>query len=214
MTKLKLCPYCGGTAKVKTTVIKFINDNINKYYVECSDCGAGTDQQDTYFPCSVYGGKFHVMTKREAIKTAADEWNEQIFNLHTRLSHMSYREKIIWQINSLLSDAWYGAMVPMDSPEWKTGWELRKTAERKKLLELHSDKSYDLKEVSKILFNDMHVKNVIFAYLEETNNMNFDVDGIRQWNFYFNRFIDGGEYIKPSIKNRICEMLDGIGMKR
>ena len=125
---------------------------------------------------------------------------------------MSYKDKVIWQIRSLLADAWYGAMVPTDSPEWKTAWKLRKIAEDKGLLVLQSKKQYDLGEVARVLFNDIEVKDIIFGYLEEVNNMNLDPDETREWNFYFNRFIDGEEYIKPSIKDRISDMLMKIGM--
>lgn len=63
-----------------------------------------------------------------------------------------------------------------------------------------------------MLFNDIEVKDIIFGYLEEVNNMNLDPDEVREWNLYFNRFIDGEEYIKPSIKDRISDMLMKIGM--
>ena len=212
MNELKKCPYCNGTPKVKKVSIKFGEDEIDKYYVECSDCGAATIQYDTYFPVSIYGSKFHEMSRREAVKTVLDDWNKGMFNSYTRLAHMSYKDKVIWQIRSLLTDAWYGAMVPTDSPEWKTGWKLRKIAENKELLVLHSRKQYDLDEVARILFNDIQVKDIIFGYLEEVNNMNLDPDEVREWNFYFNRFIDGEEYIKPSIRNRISDMVKKIGI--
>ena len=67
-------------------------------------------------------------------------------------------------------------------------------------------------EVARVLFNDIEVKDIIFGYLEEVNNMNLDPDEIREWNFYFNRFIDGEECIKPSIKDRISGMLMKIGI--
>lgn len=212
MAKLKLCPYCNGIPKLKKASVQFIENNIDKYYVECPDCGTATIQYDTFFGYCVSGGKFHVLSKKEAIGLAAADWNEGKFNPYTKLMHMSYKDKIIWQIRSLLADAWYGAMVPMDSPEWKTGWELRKIAENKKLLVLHSNINYDLDEVARVLFNDIQVKDIIFGYLETVNNMNLDPDEIREWNFYFNRFIDGEEYIKPSIKDRISGMLMKIGM--
>ena len=213
MDKLRKCPYCGGTAKVKKCVIPFCNYSIDKYYIECSDCGASTDQYDTHFACSINGSRFHVMTEKEAIKTAIDDWNKHRFNIYTKSSHMSYREKIIWQIEKLLSQAWYGAMVPISSPEYKTGWRLREIAECRKLLKLHSGKDYDFGEISEILFNDSQVKDIIFEYLMEINNMDLDPEGIREWNYCFNRFIDGEEYIKPSMKTKISNMLmkNGIG---
>ena len=214
MNKLKVCTYCGGTAKVKKFTVPFCNKHIDKYYIECSECGASTDQYDTHFACSINGSAFHVMTEREAVKTASNDWNSHHFNIYTKLCHMSYREKVIWQIEKLLSEAWYGAMVPTSSHEYKTGWRLREIAEGRKLLKLHSGKSYDLGEISETLFNDSDVKDIIFEYLEETNNMNLDPDGIREWNYYFNRFFDGDEYIKPSIKDRISDVLMRIGTRQ
>lgn len=211
MVNLKTCPYCEGIARIKKTSTKFIKDNIDKYYVECSDCGAATIQYDTYFGYSS-GKKFRVLSKKEAIGLAVTDWNARKFNPYTKLMHMSYKDKVIWQIRSLLTNAWYGAMVPIDSPEWKTGWALRKIAENKKLLVLHSRINYDLGEVARMLFNDIQVKDIIFGYLEEINNMNLDPDEIREWNIYFNRFINGEEYIKPSIKDRISNVLMKIGM--
>lgn len=212
MANLKICPYCNEIPKMKKVSMKFMEDNIDKYYVECPDCGAATIQYDTYFGYATSGGKFHVLSKKEAIGLAIADWNKRKFNTYTKLMHMPYKDKVIWQIKSLLTDVWYGAMVPMDSPEWKTGWALRKIAENKKLLVLHSNINYDLDEVARILFNDIQVKDIIFGYLETVNNMNLDPDEIREWNFYFNRFIEGEEYIKPSIKNRISNILMKIGM--
>ena len=211
MENLKICPYCNGVPKIKKASAKFIGEDIDKYYVECPDCGAATIQYDTYFGYST-GRRFRVLSEREAICLAVSDWNVRRFNPYTKLKHMSYKDKIIWQIRSLLADAWYGALVPMDSPEWKTGWKLRKIAEDRGFLVLHSKKQYDLWEVARVLFNDIEVKDIIFGYLETVNNMNLDPDEIREWNFYFNRFIDGEEYIKPSIKDRISKMLMKIGM--
>ncbi len=212
MANLKICPYCDGIPKIKKASVKFMEDNIDKYYVECSDCGAATNQYDTYFGYSISGGRFHVLSKKAAIGLVVADWNERRFNPYTELIHMSYKDKIIWQIRSLLTDAWYGAMVPMDSPEWKTGWALRKIAENKKLLVLHGNINHDLGEVARILFNDIQVKDIIFGYLETVNNMNLEPDEIREWNYCFNRFIEGEVYIKPSIRDRISNMLMKIGM--
>lgn len=79
-------------------------------------------------------------------------------------------------------------------------------------MELHSGKSYDFKEVAETLFKNSQVKDIIFQYLEGVNNMNLDPDEIREWNFYFNRFIDGDDYIRPTIKNRISGIIKNIGM--
>ena len=48
MNKLKKCPYCNGIPKVKMASVKFLKDDIDKYYVECLDCGAATNQYDTF----------------------------------------------------------------------------------------------------------------------------------------------------------------------
>lgn len=62
MSKLSKCPYCRGAAKVKKCSVPFCNTHIDKYYIECSECGAATDQHDTHFPCSINGSRFQVMT--------------------------------------------------------------------------------------------------------------------------------------------------------
>lgn len=213
MTNLMTCPYCEGTPKIKKASVKFIEDNIDKYYVECPDCGAATIQYDTYSGYYVpRKRRFCKLSEKEAIGLAVADWNERRFSPRTKLMHMSYKDKVIWQIRSLLADAWYGTMVPVDSPEWRTGWALRKIAENKRLLVLHGNINHDLNEVAQILFNDIQVKDIIFGYLEAVNNMNLDPDEIREWNLCFNRFMEGEEYIKPSIKDRISNMLMKIGM--
>ena len=80
-------------------------------------------------------------------------------------------ERKIWYIEKLLSMAWYGAMVPMDSPEYLTGWRLRKIAEEKGLLRLDSGISYDLEKVASTLFNDFHVKDIIYQYLQDKSDV-------------------------------------------
>lgn len=211
MKKLKPCPYCGEIAKVKTVSVKFRDHTIEKYYVECSECGAATDQFNTYFAYNVDGKKFQCLNKKEAIERAIHKWNNEGFNEQTRLSHMSYREKVIWQIEALLKIAWYGAMVPVDSMEYKTGWKLREIAENKGLLKLHSEINYDLGEVSKVLFNDVHAKDAIYEYLAAVNNMELKPKQIKKWTLYFNEFIEGKEYVEPTIKDRIVNAIKAIG---
>lgn len=46
--------------------------------------------------------------------------------------------KNIWHIEKLLSMAWYGAMIPMNSSEYIRKWQLRKIAENMELLKLYS----------------------------------------------------------------------------
>lgn len=80
---------------------------------------------------------------------------------------MSDTEKAIWYIKKLLSMAWYGAMISVDSPEYITGWKLRKIAEEMELLKLYSGINYDLGEVAKKIFVNDHVKDIISRYFEE-----------------------------------------------
>lgn len=163
---LNPCPYCGGGAEMKQKSMKFCNDIVNVCYVECPNCGASTNGYDTVFGYYV-SGKFRRLTIEEIIEKLVNDWNGHIFNDQTKLSHMSDTEKAIWQIEELLSIAWYGLMVPMDSLEWKTGWQLRKIAENLKLLRLHSVFKYDLGEIARILFDDSQGKETIFHYFRE-----------------------------------------------
>ncbi len=94
MNKCNQCPYCRGTAEIKKTSQDFANSTIYKYYVECTECGASTEQYNTYF--AYFNGRgFHVMTEREAVSKAICDWNNGIFDVSTRLSHMSDTEKIL-----------------------------------------------------------------------------------------------------------------------
>lgn len=163
---LKPCPYCGGNAEIKTVPIEFYSGRtINKYYVECLECKADTDWYATYFGF-IFANKTHRLTKKEAIEKAINDWNNQNFNIKTRLPHMSDREKTIWYIEKLLFKAWHGSMIPASSPEFITGWKLREIAESRELLKLHSGMDYDLSEVARTLFNDFHVKDIIYQYMQ------------------------------------------------
>lgn len=117
---LNPCPYCGGHPGIKQKSVKFCDDNVDMYYVECSDCGASTNRYDMFFGYYV-SGTFCRLTIQEIFEKLVNDWNEHIFNEETKVSHMSDTEKAICQIEKLLSIAWYGAMVPKDSLEWKTG---------------------------------------------------------------------------------------------
>lgn len=163
---LNACPYCGGSARGYIKTVESFK-TIHYYYVMCTECGASTEQYNTEFSRLQENGKFHVLTKKEAIEKAINDWNNQNFSIKTRLPHMSYKEKTIWYIEKLLSKAWHGSMIPASSPEFKTGWKLRKIAESRELLKLHSEINYDLSGVAKILFNDFHVKDIIYQYLQE-----------------------------------------------
>lgn len=164
--KIKPCPYCGGQAELMTKTVNFCNDTIINFYVECPDCKAATNQYNAYFG-TLYYGKMCRLTEKEAIERAINDWNNHDFNNQTKLSHMSDIEKTIWNIEKLLSMAWYGAMVPMDSPEYIRGWQLRRIAEDMELLKLHSGVDYDLGEVARKIFVNNCVKDIISRYFEE-----------------------------------------------
>ena len=168
MEKLIQCPHCNGMADIKKSSVDFANNSIiHNYHVECTECGASTEKYDTYFGFVMNGKRFRPMTEKGAIHQAVCDWNNGIFDVQTRLAHMSNAEKILWHIENLLSDAWYGTNVSVDSMQWKTAWELRKIAENKKLLSIKSDKDYDLGEVAKVLYADSHVLELITMYLNE-----------------------------------------------
>ena len=162
--KLKACPYCKGTAKGHIKTVESFR-KIHNYYVECTECGASTERYNT--ECAYYldGKRFSSMTKREAISKAVSDWNNEIFDTKTKLLHMTEQEKILWHTEHLLFEAWHGAMVPMESLQWKTAWRLREIAEDKKLLSLKSGKNYDLGEVAKDLVEDMQVMDLVTSYL-------------------------------------------------
>ena len=165
--RINPCPYCGGQAKIMTKTVDFCNDTVINFYVECPDCKAATERYDTYFGTLCSDGRIRRMTEKEAVLGAVRDWNSQNFNIQTRLLHMSCTEKTIWYIGKLLSMAWYGAMVPLDSPEYIRGWQLRKIAEDMELLILYSGINYDLGEVAREIFADDHVKDIISLYFHE-----------------------------------------------
>lgn len=162
---LKPCPYCGGNAKGHIKTIESFK-TIHNYYVMCTECGASTNKYDTEFSLLQENGTFRILTKKEAIRKVINDWNNHKFNTQTRLLHMSDKERILWRIERLLSIAWYG-LASNDSPEFKTGWKLRKIAENRELLKLHSGIDYDLSEVARILFNDFNVKDIIYQYMQK-----------------------------------------------
>lgn len=160
------CPYCGGQATLMTKTVNFCNDTIINYYVECSDCKAATNQYNAYFG-TLYYGRMRRLTEKEAIEKSINDWNNHNFNNQTRLSHMSDAEKTLWYIEKLLSIAWHGATVPLDSPEYIRGWQLREIGEDMELLKLGSGVDYDLGEVARKIFVDNHVKNIISQYFDQ-----------------------------------------------
>lgn len=103
------CPYCGGIAEGYMKTVESFK-KIHNYYVECTECGASTDRYDTEF-ARRQNGKFHVLTHKEAIEKAVNDWNNGIFDTKTKLQHMTEQEKILWYAVNLLKDAWYGANV-------------------------------------------------------------------------------------------------------
>ncbi len=161
------CPYCGGEAELMTKTVNFCNDTVINFYVECLGCKAATNKYNTYFGYLQPNMTIRRLTKKEAVQKTINDWNNEIFSNQTRLLHMSDTEKAIWYIKKLLSMAWYGAMISVDSPEYITGWKLRKIAEEMELLKLYSGINYDLGEVAKKIFVNDHVKDIISRYFEE-----------------------------------------------
>jgi len=162
--KLKACPYCKGIAKGYIKTVESFR-KIHNYYVICTECGASTERYNT--ECAMLqNGKFYVLTPKEAIKKAVDDWNNGIFDTQTKLLHMTEQEKILWYAENLLGVAWYGANVLVGSLRWETAWKLRKIAEDKGLLVLHSDTKYDLGEVAEILTEDKQVVELVTSYLK------------------------------------------------
>ncbi|MEY8432952.1 hypothetical protein AALC75_21005 [Lachnospiraceae bacterium 48-42] len=161
------CPYCGGEAELMTKTVNFCNDTVINFYMECPGCKAATNKYNTYFGYLQPNMTIRRLTKKEAIQKTINDWNNEIFSNQTRLLHMSDTERAIWHIEKLLSMAWYGAMIPVDSLEYITGWKLRKIAEEKELLKLNSDVSYDLSSISRILFDDFYVKDIMSQYFKD-----------------------------------------------
>lgn len=169
--KIKPCPYCGGQAELMTKTVNFCNDTIINFYVECPDCKAATNKCDTEFP-TLINGKLRVLTEKSAIKEVINDWNNRNFNTQTKVLHMSNKERILWWIERLLSIAWYG-LASENSPDFITGYKLRKIAESRELIKLHDGIDYDLSEVAKILFNDFHVKDIMYQFFDDRGSMLF-----------------------------------------
>lgn len=209
---LDSCPFCKGKARINKVTTMFCNHKIDQYYAECSNCGATTDAFNTYFSFVQPGIKEHVLSEKEAIERVIDDWNNHIFNIRTRLSHMTDKEKIVWKIEKLLFIVVHGGMYSTDSLEYIAGWKIRKIAEDKEILKIHSDNPCDLGEASKVLFNDKEVRYIIFEYLEKKHKWNFDIDEIKKRSVYFDQFFEKKESVRPSIRREISSLLKEIGM--
>lgn len=166
---LKSCPYCGGIAEGYIKTVESFK-KIHNYYVECTECGASTERYTTEF-AMLRKGHFHVLTHKEAVEKAVNDWNNGIFDIKTRLLHMTEQEKILWYAADLLKVAWYGANVLVGSLRWETAWKLRKMAEERKLLRLSSGKDYDMEVVADELLHDDTVKNIVCCYLKEIDGL-------------------------------------------
>lgn len=166
---LKSCPYCGGIAEGYMKTVESFK-KIHNYYVECTECGASTERYTTEF-AMLRKGHFHVLTHKEAVEKAVNDWNNGIFDIKTRLLHMTEQEKILWYAADLLKVAWYGANVLVGSLRWETAWKLRKMAEERKLLRLNSGKNYDMEVIADELLHDDTVKNIVCCYLEEVDGL-------------------------------------------
>lgn len=162
---LKPCPYCGGAAKGCIKTVEPFR-KVHNYYVACTGCGASTERYGTCFAYSINGKRFRPMTKEEAVGKAMCDWDNGIFDTRTKLLHMAEQEKILWHTADLLKVAWHGVNVLVGSLRWETAWELRRIAEGKGLLVLHSGVNYDLEEVAKVLLGDAHVEGLVASYLD------------------------------------------------
>lgn len=162
---LKPCPYCGGIAKGHIKTVESFR-KVHNYYVACTGCGASTERYGTCFAYSINGKRFRPMTKEEAVGKAMCDWDNGIFDTRTKLLHMAEQEKILWHTADLLKVAWHGVNVLVGSLRWETAWELRRIAEGKGLLVLHSGVNYDLEEVAKVLLGDAHVEGLVASYLD------------------------------------------------
>lgn len=165
--ELEACPYCKGIAKGHIKTVESFR-KIHNYYVECTECRASTEQYNTEF-AMIQNGKFHVLTQKEAIEKTVCDWNNGMFDIQTKLLHMTEQEKIMWYTEDLLSVAWYGANVLMGSLRWETAWKLRRIAEEQKLLKISTEN--DLREVARLLLDNCGVKPIVCKYLEETGEL-------------------------------------------
>lgn len=161
---LKPCPYCGGIAEGHIKTVESFK-KIHSYYVECTECGASTERYTTEF-AMLRKGHFHVLTHKEAVEKAVNDWNNGIFDIKTRLLHMTEQEKILWYAADLLKVAWYGANVLVGSLRWETAWKLRKMAEERKLLRLSSGKDYDMEVVADELLHDDTIRCIVNSYIK------------------------------------------------
>jgi len=167
--ELNICPYCKGIAKGHIKTVESFR-KIHNYYVACTECGASTERYNTEF-AMLQGRGFHVLTPKEAIKKSVYDWNNGIFDIQTRLLHMTEQEKILWYAADLLKVAWYGANVLIGSSRWETSWKLRGIAEERKLLRMNSGKNYDMEDVANELLHDDTVRCIVCSYLEEIGEL-------------------------------------------
>lgn len=166
---LKSCPYCGENAEEYMKTVESFG-KIHNYYVMCTECGASTERYNTEF-AMLQNGKFHVLTRKEAIEKAIYDWNNGIFDAKTKLLYMTEQEKILRYTADLLGVAWYGVNVLVGSLRWETAWKLRKMAEERNLLRLSSGKDYDMEKIAEELLHDDLVKCVVCSYLEEAGGL-------------------------------------------
>lgn len=166
---LRQCPYCGGIAEGHIKMVESFK-KMHIYFVACTGCGASTDRYNTEF-AMLQNGKFHVLTRKEAIENAVYDWNHGIFDTWTKLLHMTEWEKILWHVADLLGAAWYGANVLVESLRWETAWKLRRMAEERKLLSRDGGKDYDMEAVADELLHDDGIRCVVCSYLEEIGGL-------------------------------------------
>lgn len=167
--ELNICPYCKGIAKGHIKTVESFR-KIHNYYVECTECGASTERYNTEF-AMLQNGKFHVPTQKEAIEKTVSDWNNGIFDIQTRLLHMTEQEKILWYAADLLGVAWYGVNVLVGSLRWETAWKLRKIAEERKLLRLNGGEDYNMEKIADKLLHDDTVRCIVCSYLIEIGEL-------------------------------------------
>lgn len=166
---LKPCPYCGGIAEGHIKVVESFK-KVHVYFVSCTECGASTDRYNTEF-AMLQNGRFHVLTRKEAIGNATYDWNHGIFDTRTKLLHMTEQEKELWHVADLLGVAWHGATVLVESLRRETAWELRRMAVERKLLSRDDGKDYVMEEVADQLLHDDKVRCIVRNYLEEIGGL-------------------------------------------
>lgn len=194
--ELNKCPYCNSTAQFSYVIDKSIDAKDISIYVKCPCCGAMTNKLSTR--CLMFEvNRPRTYTQKEVIDGVIKCWNSGQYDERTTLSHMSYEEKVIWQIEELLKVILYGAAVPMESPEYQYAWAFKMLAEQMGLL-VYDKTTIDFEKLAQDLYQSNQIKFFITAYLKEIHNEEMDIDKIRKWSYRFFQRIEEGvlEYVE------------------